>query len=165
MARLTLLLATIIAIAACSLETTGPRVPTDGLPEGLTASLTVEPNEVAQHERFDVTFTVTNTSSQTVQVVTSGGCLVIPGVYRNGERIPFVGSWWGCRAVITTHTFEPGETRTHTWEMQAERYAEHPGDVDGDPVAKGTYRVTAEFDVIPDGSGQRPGVKATLRVQ
>jgi hypothetical protein len=165
MIRATLLLATIVAIAACGLEATGPQLTTDGLPAGLEALLTVAPNEVAQHVPFDVTFTVTNTSSQTVQIVSAHGCLVIPGVYRNGERVPFRGSWWGCTAAITTHTFEPGETRTHTWEMRAERYAEHPGDVDGVPVARGTYRVQAEFDTFVDASGRKPGVEATLRVR
>jgi hypothetical protein len=62
-------------------------------------------------------------------VVTAHGCLAIPHVLRNGVRVPFKGSWWGCTAAITTHIFAPGETKTRTWDMLAELYAEHPGDL------------------------------------
>jgi hypothetical protein len=109
---------------------------------------------------------VTNTTNDTIHVVTAHSCLAIPNVLNNGERIPFRGSGWGCFAAITTHSFGPGEVRSIKWDMKAELYAEQPGDVDGAPAPKGSYVVQAEFDTYPvDGSGRKPAVEAKLRVQ
>jgi hypothetical protein len=166
MIRTSVLLLTGVALTACVLDIAGPQPVTDGLPEGLRVELTVEPGEVAQHEAFSVHLSVTNTTSHIIEVVTAHGCLAIPHVRRNGERIPFQGSWWGCTAAITTHTFAPGETWSRTWEMRAELYAEHPGEVDGVPAPKGTYHVQAEFDTLPvSESSRKPVVERTLRVR
>lgn len=145
---------------------TGPQRGLDRLPEGLAVEFTVEPAEVAQHAPFSVQLSVTNTTADPIHVVTAHGCLAIPHVLRNGVRAPFKGSWWACTAAITTHTFAPGETRTRTWDMRAELYAEHPGDVDGVPAPKATYRVQAEFDTyVPGESGRKPFIERTLRVR
>jgi hypothetical protein len=155
-----------VAFAACALDIIAPRSDLDSLPPGLDVQFTVEPVEVRQHERFTAQLSVTNTTADTIRVVTSHGCLVIPNVIRNGQRIPFKGSWWGCTAAITTHSFAPGETRMNTWEMAAELYAEHPGDIEGAPAPKGNYLVQAEFDTYSEnGPSRKPSVERPLRVK
>lgn len=166
MARTTFLLLTALLLTSCSLELLEPGPSTDGLPDGLEISLAVTPDDVSQHAPFTVRFTATNTTDESMQIVTNHGCLVIPGVYRNGERLPFAGSWWGCTAAITTHTFLPGETKSFEWNMRAEVYAEHEGEVEGAPAPAGTYAVRVEFDVEPvAGSNRKPGAEETLRVR
>lgn len=154
------------ALAACAPDVTAPRSDLGDLPEGLDVQFTVEPGQVRQHGPFSVHFSVSNTTTRTIQVVTAHGCLVTPHVIRNGESIPFKGSWWGCTAAITTHTFAPGESRSHTWDMRAELYAQHPGDVAGVPAPKGAYIVRAVFDTYSEnGPYQKPLIERTLRVQ
>lgn len=166
MARTTFLLLTGLLLTGCSLELMDPGPNNDGLPEGLELSLVVTPDDVRQHAPFTVRFGATNTTAEPMQIVTNHGCLVIPGVYRNGERLPFAGSWWGCTAAITTHTILPGETRSFEWNMRAELYAEHEGDVEGAPPPAGIYAVRAEFDMTPvAGSSRKPGAEETLRIR
>jgi hypothetical protein len=166
MIRKSLFLFSVPALAACALEIAGPGSSLEGLPEGLEVTFIVEPGEVDQHAPFSAQLSVTNTTNDMIQVVTAHSCLAIPNVLRNGQRVPFKGSWWGCYAAITTHSFAPSETRSMTWDMQAESYAEHPGDVDGAPAPKGSYVVQAEFDTYPaDGSSRKPAVERTLRVR
>jgi hypothetical protein len=160
------ILAAVAAFAACALEITAPETDLAGLPAGLDVQLTVEPAEVRPHDPFSVRLSVTNTTSDTIHVVTSHGCLAIPHVIRNGQRIPFRGSWWACTAAFASHTFAPGETRTRTWDMRAELYAEHQGDVEGAPAPRGTYLVQAEFGTYSEtGPWTRPLIERTLRVK
>ena len=126
--------------------------------------LTVEPGSVARGGAFDATLTVTNETADTIRVTTAHGCLATPHVMRGETRVPFEGSWYGCTAAITTHTFAPGESRIRRWEMRAVLYAEHPGDADGRPAPGGIYSVRAEFDTRgPDGS--KPFIERTLLVR
>lgn len=154
-----------LTLTACPLDITGRQSSLEDLPEGLEVSLTVEPGEVRQHEPFSVHLRVANTTTETIPMVTAGGCLAIPKVIRDGERVPFKGSWWGCTGAITTHTLAPGEIRLRSWDMYAELYAEHTGDPDGAPAPKGAYRVQAEFYTYAEGgSGPNPAVESSLRV-
>lgn len=154
------------ALTACALEATGPHTGIVGLPAGLDVQLSVAPGEVAQRAPFTARLAVTNRSSDTVRVVTSHGCLVLPNVVRDGERVPFRGTDIGCTAAVTTHVFAPGETRTQSWNLKAELYAQHPGDVDGAAAPSGTYRVRAVFDTGVGGRPEdRPAAEATLRVR
>lgn len=164
MNRRSLLIFFVAALAGCNLELAGPGPSLDGLPEGLDVVFTVDPSAVVQHAPFSVRLDVTNTTTATIEVVTAHGCLAIPHVVRNGQRVPFRGSWWGCAAAITMHSFAPGETRSITWDMRAELYAEHTGDVEGAPAPKGNYLVKAEFDIYPVNSGRKPAVTRSLRV-
>jgi hypothetical protein len=153
--------------AACSPNPISPAPQFDAaaLAE-LDISLTVEPGEVAQHAPFEARLTVTNPTADTIRVVTGHGCLAVPSVVRDGVRIPFQGSWWGCTAAITTHTFAPGETRTRTWNMAAELYAQEQGETEGAPAPKGTYTVEARFDTSSESTpGQGPTVATTLVVR
>lgn len=156
-----------LTLSACPLNITGPQSSVEsGLPEGLNASITVEPGEVRQHEPFVVTLRVENTTGRSIRVVTAHGCLVIPNVILDGRRVPFKGSTWGCTAATATHTFAPGEIRLQTWNMRAELYAAHAGEVDGAPAPKGVYRVQAEFDTLTgDGTGRKPAVETSLEVR
>lgn len=165
MIRNLFLLATALVTTACPFEIIGPQASLEGLPAGLEVTLTVAPDQVAQHAPFSAELRVTNTTADTLRVVTAHGCLAIPNVLRDGERVPFEGSWWGCTAAITTHVFPPGETRSHTWQMRAELYAEHAGDVERAPAPRGTYWVQAEFDVYFPGMTAKPAVAAMLRVR
>jgi hypothetical protein len=156
----------VLLLAACAMEINSPAVSLDGLPEGLHASATVIPGEVAQHEPFVARFQATNTTDETISIDTPSGCLVIPGVYRDGRRIPMRGSWWACTAAGARHTFAPGETRTMDLPMSAELYAEFEGDRDGAPAPRGTYSVRFEFEVARTGTApRRPAVEAPLRVR
>jgi hypothetical protein len=156
----------LLTLAACSVEINAPVVSLEGLPEGLHAAITVQPGEVDRHEDFTARLTITNTTAQEISIVTNHGCLAIPAVYRGGELVPLRGSWWACTAAITRHSFAPGETRSMEWQMRAELYAQHPGDVDGLPAPRGTYSVRAEFDVAPIGPDRwKPSVEAALRVR
>lgn len=176
MIRAALLLVVGVALTGCALELTTPQPqllegPPDGsevegLPQGLGVELRVEPGEVAQHGTFTVTLTVTNTTPAPIHLDTAHGCLAIPHVLRDGHRVPFQGSAWGCVAAITTHAFRPGEPRVITWTMQAELYAEHPGDEEGLPAPKGTYLVQAEFETFsPEGPTPNPVVERLLVVR
>jgi hypothetical protein len=157
------LLLTALLLAGCSLEITS--FSTDTLSGGLEVELTLHSAEVDRDTPFTVRFTATNTTTVPLQIVTGHGCLVTPGVYRNGVRVPFVGSAWGCTAAITTHVFEPGETKVFEWEMRARLYAQHEGDIEGAPAPSGRYTVRVEFDTMPVGSQRRPGVEEPLRVR
>lgn len=157
-----------LALAACSFEATGPVSDLDILPPGLDIRFAVEPGEVLQHAPFNVKLTLSNTTSDTIKIVTSHGCLSTPHFYRNGKRVPMSGSDMGCTAAITTHTFPPGETRSFAWPMRAEFYAEQAGDVEGAPAPTGTYLVRAEFDIGHDtapGVGRAPAAEVVLRVK
>jgi hypothetical protein len=115
---------------------------------------------------FTGRFTATNTTADTIRLVTAHGCLVTPGAFRNGVRVPIQGSAWGCTAAVTVHVFTPGETKSIEWQMRAALYAEHEGDTEGAPAPRASYQVRATFDTTPvDESGRRPGVEATLRVR
>jgi hypothetical protein len=162
---LPLLLAGVV-LTACALDITDPQSNLEGLPRGLNVQLEVEPGEVRQHEPFSVLLSVTNTTTQTIRVVTAHSCLAIPHVIHDGQPIPIKGSGWGCYAAITTHTFAPGGTRTYTWDMRAELFAQHPGDIEGAPAPQGTYRVQAEFDTYSENGPQRkPWIERSLRVK
>jgi hypothetical protein len=165
MTRPASLLLSMILLSGCALDVTLPSPSLDGLPHGLEVALTLEPGEVAPHEDFGARLAITNITADTIRIGTGMGCLVVPGVYRNGVRTPFRGSWWACTAAGASHVFPPGETRTIEWTMRAELYAEHPGDTDGAPAPRGTYTVRAEFATPPDASGRQPAVDATLRVR
>jgi hypothetical protein len=166
MIRALQLLAAGIVLTACAREITAPQFNLENLPTGLEVQFVVEPGEVRQHEPFSANLTITNTSAETIQVVTSHGCLVTLNVIRNGQRVPFQGSLWGCTAAITTHTFAPGATRSYAWTLRAELYAQHAGDVEGDPAPKGAYLVQIEFDTRPeDGQTRKPLIERTLRVK
>jgi hypothetical protein len=154
----------VLLLAACSRDIAGPQPVLNEIPAGLDVQLAVEPGEVAQHAPFAVRLDIRNTTSDTLRISTAHGCLAVPAVIRDGRRIPFEGSWWACTAAGASHTFAPGETRSHTWQMRAELYAEHPGDAQGAPAPRGTYRIRAEFDV-PRSGAERPGVERTLRVR
>lgn len=142
-------LALIVATAACS------RVPIDTqpTPEGwhhsLRVAFTVAPAEVRQHDAFTALLTLSNTSHDTIRVVTADSCLAIPNVMRDGTRIRFKGSSWGCYQALTTHTFLPGEMRSLRWDMRAE--LGQPDDVAGPPAPKGTYHVQALFYTYATG--------------
>lgn len=152
------------ALTACGAYVTAPGTNLSGLPEGLHVGLTVAPDTVAQGGAFDATLTVTNRTAGTIRVTTAHGCLATPHVMREGRRVPFEGSGYGCTAAITTHTFAPGESRSQRWEMRAELYAEHPGDVDGQQAPSGDYLVRMEFDLRgPDGT--KPFIERSLLVR
>lgn len=166
MIRAFLLLVTSAALAACALDIADPEVRLEGLPEGLEVGLMVDPAEVNPHEPFTTQLKVTNTTPDTIRIVTAHGCLVTLNVVRNEKRIPFEGSAFGCTASITTHTFAPGETHSMDWKMRAELYAQYTGEVEGAPAPKGTYRVRAEFDTYSETAPQRkPTVEAELLVR
>jgi hypothetical protein len=163
--RIALVLA-IVAFAACGFELAAPSPDLDGLPAGLAIDFALEPAEIAPGGPFTARLSVTNTTSDTITILTGHGCLVLPNVVRGGERYPFKGTDWGCTAAITGHVFAPGETKRRTWEMSAALYAEDPGDVEGAPAPKGDYLVQAIFGTAPaDESGRRPTVQAALRVK
>lgn len=158
-----------LALAACASDPVavpGPRATLEGFPAGLEARFTVEPGEVRQHEAFTAHLEVTNTTPDTIRVVTAHGCLVVPHVLLDGRPVPLQGSWWACTAAATGHVFAPGETRARTWEMRASLYAQEPGDVDGAPAPRGTYRIVAEFDTYSETPPYaKPAVEAPLRVR
>jgi hypothetical protein len=152
------------ALTACSTVTEIPG-PTADLSahevEGLTVGLEVEPAVVGPHEDFTVTFTVANTTGDTIRLGTPHSCLALPSVVRDGHRVPFAGSSWGCLTVIRTHTFAPGDERTMTYQMRSELYSEHPGDgLQGVAAPKGHYRVQMVFE-----SAGNPVVERTLVVR
>jgi hypothetical protein len=166
MTRILLPIIASLALAACSLDLAAPEPNLTVLMAGLNVTLSVEPADVQQHAPFTVRLGVTNPTSDTIRITTAHGCLALPHVLRNGQRIPFVGSALGCTAAITQHTFPPGDSRWLTWQMRAELYAEHPGEVEGVPAPRGTYTVQAEFDTFfPDSSGRKPVVERSLRVR
>lgn len=161
-----LLLIPAVLLIACTFEMTAPFRSVDGLPPGLEVEFVVDPGEVSAHDPFTATLTLTNTRSDTLEVVTGNGCLVNLSISRDGEWVPFQGGGpWGCLTVVTTHTFPPGETRTMTWDIRAE-ISEFMGEEAGAPVEPGTYLVQVEFDTVTrDRSGRKPTLEAELVVR
>ncbi len=156
----------VTGLVSCAREATAPAGNLDGLPAGLDVQLALDPGEVSRRGSFSTLLSVTNTTADTIRVVTAHGCLAVPNVIRNGARIPFKGSGWGCTAAITTHTLAPGAVWSRTWEMHAELYAQEPGDPDGTPAPAGMYRVQAEFDTFAEGGAtQKPTIERPLRVR
>jgi hypothetical protein len=162
-----LVLAAVLGTTACAYEIAGPAPAADVvLHPGLEVGFAVQPAEVSQHGSFTAHLTVTNTTGDTIRVGTAHGCLALPSVVRNGAPVPFAGSGWMCTAALTSHAFAPGETRSITWNMRAELYAQNPNDVDGAPAPRGAYRVVAEFDTyLPGSPGMKPRIEAPLRVR
>lgn len=167
MIRMVLPLFVSLGLSACAMDLMSPQPGGEAkVLHGLEVSITVEPGEVRQHEPFVVTLRVANPTSDTVRIVTAHGCLAVPNLILDGRRVPFEGTGWGCIAVLTTHTFAPGEVLSEAWDMRAALYAEHPGDVRGAPAPRGLYRVQAEFDTpVEEGSGRKPVVESSLRVR
>lgn len=163
--RIALVLA-IVAFAACGFELAAPSPDLDGLPAGLAIDFALEPAEIAPGGSFTARLSVTNTTSDTITIITGHGCLVLPNVIRGGKRYPFKGTAWACTAAVSGHVFAPGETKKRAWEMSAALYAENPGDMEGAPAPRGDYLVQAVFGTAPaDESGRQPMVQATLRVK
>lgn len=163
MIRSLLCLLPALALAGCYFEINAPRIERQELPEGLAVDLVVDPATVNAGEPFIVQLNVTNTTSDTIQIATSHGCLVTVNILRHGRRVPFKGSDWGCTAAVRVHTFPPGETHERSWVMRAELYAEKGWKVDGRPAPRGGYIVQAEFDTAPRGEG--PAVETALVVK
>jgi hypothetical protein len=159
------LAAALLFLTGCNDSITGvPLENRQGIPDEIAVGMTLVPDEVDPHGSFTAVFQLRNRSHRTVRITTPHSCLVVPGVYRGSERVPFQGSWYACLTVLTTHTFEPGESRTISWDMKAELYAQHQGDPDGAPAPPGPYVVRAEFEMYNE-DGTRPGVGALLRVR
>jgi hypothetical protein len=150
-----------LSLASCALDLAGPE---QQLP-GLKVELSVEPNEVAPGDPFTAHVHLTNTTSDTIKLVTSESCLANLEILQGDERMPFRGEWLGCLTVITTHTFAPGETKTRSWELRAELHAKSTEEPT--PAPKGSYVVRAKIGMDPDdmSSGRRPVVEAELRVK
>jgi len=157
----------ILPLVGCALEIAEPRMLNQVSAHGLAVTLEVEPAEVAPSGEFTATLSVTNTRFVPVTLTTYSTCLAVAGVYSNAGRVPFEGSWWGCRGALWSHHLEPGQTITRSWEMRARLYAEQSGDPDGVPAPAGSYRVRAEFHVFEiDGEpAELPTVEASLRVR
>ena len=165
MRRLPFLLAVALVATACPFEVAGPRTDLEGLPDGLEVTLEVEPQVVAPHAPFTATLSVRNRTAEPISVTTASTCLAVLHVLRDGRRIPFQGSEWGCGDAISTHVIPPGETRTLTWNVRAELYAEEPDDPEGAPAPRGIYWVQAQFDVHVPGVPDKPSVVTMLRVR
>lgn len=142
-----LLLASLI-IAACSSATTDPTILLDDLPYGLAVEFTMDPVEVGPHDPFSVSLSLTNTTNDTITIVTPNHALAMPRVVRDGERILFRGSDLGFFPVVTTRTFAPGEQVTRTWELRAELMSMDDDDeIVWLPAEPGAYLVQVEFQV------------------
>lgn len=155
-----------MVLAACAFEVAEPRTEFEGLPDGLDAKITVEPGVVAPHAPFEAHFRMTNTTTDTIHITTSHGCLVTFNVIRKAKSVPLEGSSWACTAAITTHSIAPGETWERAWTMRAELYAVHPGDKEGAPAPQGSYIIQAVLGTGPsDGAGSHAVAEALLRVK
>jgi hypothetical protein len=106
---------------------------------GIRATLVVDPVEVERTHPFRAHLTLRNTLATRATWTSGMGCIAFLNVYRDGARVPLRGTDFGCLAVITVHTLEPGESRTTSWDLIAQTTdgsALEPGDYvfEADPV-------------------------------
>ena len=159
-------LALTVATAACRRAPIDTQPTPEEWPDSLRVAFTVAPAAVRQHDAFTARLTLSNTSHDTIRVVTPDSCLAIPSVLRDGKRVPFKGSSWGCYQAITFHKFPPGKMRSLRWDMRAELYSGQPSDVDGAPAPKGTYAVQARLAIYGTGMvTHEHTIKRPLRVR
>jgi hypothetical protein len=119
----------------------------------------ISASAIRPHQEFTLIYTLANTTDAAVSLDTPSGCLALPHVTRNGSRIPFEGTAWGCAAALTTHVFPPGYEQTTVYQLRAALYAEHPGDVDGAAPPVGSYVVQMVFE-----TAGRPAIGRALVV-
>lgn len=100
------------------------------------------PDTVAVRDPFMVQFTVENHGHEDI-VVKTGSCgLVTPGIFADGERVPFKGSGGLiCTPINPPYTIPVGEPVARTFNMQAMRHTSE-GD---EPVSPGTYTIKVEL--------------------
>lgn len=102
------------------------------------------PDTVTAGEAFTVRFSVQNQTERPVDLTTPSACLTLPSVTTSGgERVPFVGSSWGCAAVVTTRTIPVGGALTRTYDMRA---ALSPSRNDTVPAPPDRYTVQATIN-------------------
>ncbi len=153
----------LLVLAACATDPSGPQA-LDGPLNGLEAHLRVESGEVSRGEAFTVRLDVTNTTQDTIVVVTPHSCLYLLGVTRDRQPVEFDGSTLWCFTVFRSHVFLPGETRSYSHELTARMYLTHSGSVGMVAAPAGTYLMEARFEVPPE-AGRRLVARTLLRVR
>ena len=106
---------------------------------GVRATLSLDPSEVARTHSFTARLSLTNTASHTATWTSGSGCLAFLNVYRGGERVPLEGADFGCIAVVSSWRIAPGASLAHEYLLRAQR-------TDGAPLAPGVYRLEADLN-------------------
>ncbi len=134
----TMLVATLIA--ACSgvdlLDLSGP----DELRiDDVRVTLSVTPDVIDSPGTAIARLTYENLSDETVELVSSAGCLSFSAVYRGDDRIPFPSTQYVCTAALSSRDLVPGNPIVVEWPLVV-------GGDDGLHVPTGTYRFVADLN-------------------
>lgn len=142
--RSTLAVALVLVCAGCDFKVLVPDETSH--PEGarlvdgpIRVTLTVTPEVLVPPGTVLAKLTYENLGSETVVLTSSFGCLSFASVYRDGERIPFPSTQYGCTTVVTHRELEPGAPLTAQWPLVV-------GGEDGLDVPAGTYRFVARLN-------------------
>lgn len=127
-------------------------------PSDIHASLDLSRDEVVAGESFVATLLLTNPTDDAITLGSPMGCLALPSIHRDGERLNWAGTEIYCLAIEGHHRIPARATRTIDFNLKAAlRQPSAPFDYVV-PAAPGVYELRMEMEVdLPDTS-------ATIRV-
>jgi hypothetical protein len=142
--KLSLLLATVTLLASCG------GLPLDPARSAATLQgselvvgefrirLALDPAVVERTEAFTARLQITNTSTRPAVWTSGYGCIAMLDVFRGEERIPLIGTDFGCIAATGSWPIAAGATLEADWFVHASRK-------DGLPVPTGEYLFVANL--------------------
>lgn len=141
-----------LGLLGCELGVLSPGDPALNLAsvDGLRTELRLDRTAVDRGKEFTATFRIQNTRSEDVALESLCVAIARGVVYREGERIGFVGSGSGCFTTLRTYEIDAGETFEWSWRIKAATTVRAYPDgrpPDLAPAEQGEYIFRVEPDV------------------
>ena len=135
--------AALLALTSCRGLPVGPEV--------INSTLHLSATELRFGETFVATLTLENPTNREVTLTSPEGCLALPSVYREGQRLEWDGTSLGCLTAVTHHTVPAHGTLVRAFELRAALLGgPDPSDYEIEPEP-GVYELRMEIYVLlPD---------------
>lgn len=139
--------AVLLVLASCQSSLAGP--------EAIASDLHLNATEVSFGESFIVTLKLQNTTDRNVTLRSPMGCVALPSVYRDAERLDWDGTALGCTAAVTSWVVPARDSMVVAFELRAAlRGGTDPFDYEVEPEP-GVYEVRMEtYVLLPDLSAE-----------
>ncbi len=122
------------------------------LDKSLEVDFSIDRTEIVSGDRFTATYTIRNTTEESVEVFSLCASLANVAVSDGKEYINFFGTGRGCRPIVRTVEINPNETLSLEWDVHAFKLDREIGQVGYDTllVAPGDYiiRVYPNIETI-----------------
>jgi hypothetical protein len=132
-----------LSMSGCANGITAPHPPHVIEDETVRVTLAVTPAVLSQGEVAVASLEYKNTTSETVVITSTYGCLAFAAVYRESVLIPFPSTGYGCTTAISHRNIEPGEPLVMEWSLPI-------GEPDGVAAPPGIYRFVAHLNTHAD---------------